>query len=88
MTDWYVYIIQAENGHLYTGITTSLKNRLQEHENGKKGARFFRITKAQKIVYVEKAPDRSLASKREYAIKQLTRNQKLALITLNPYQAL
>lgn len=76
---WFVYIIEAENGHLYTGITTDLDRRFSEHQQGK-GARFFKTSPAKVMVYHESATDRSAASKREAAIKKLSRLQKLQLI--------
>lgn len=79
-TDWTVYIIEADNGHLYTGITTDMSRRFQQHQQGKGGARFFHTSQAKKIVYQETHPDRSTASKREAAIKKLSRQAKLALI--------
>lgn len=79
-SDWFVYIIEAENGHLYTGITTDIERRFQEHQQGKKGARFFKTSPAKQLVYSEPQADRSKASKREATIKKLSRIQKLALI--------
>jgi putative endonuclease len=79
-TDWFVYIIEAENGQLYTGITTDLDRRFAEHQSGKSGARFFRTSPAKAIRYHEKQADRSAASKREAAIKKLSRQAKLQLI--------
>jgi len=78
---WYVYIIRATNEMLYTGITTDLERRFNEHLDGKKGAKFFRINTPEAIVYHEEYENRSEASKREYKIKQLTRKQKLELIS-------
>ena len=77
---WTVYIIEAENGHLYTGITTDLQRRLLEHQHHKKGARFFHTSAAKNVVYQESHPDRSSASRREAAIKKLSRRAKIALI--------
>lgn len=75
---WIVYLIETDAG-LYCGITTDMTRRYQQHCNGT-GAKFFRRAKPVRIVYTETQPDRSTASKREYAIKQLRRDQKLALI--------
>ena len=82
MTDknWFVYIVEAENGHLYTGITTDLERRFAEHQSKQGGARFFHTSAAKQIVYHETQPDRSSASKREAAIKKLSRKDKIALI--------
>lgn len=79
-TEWTVYIIEADNGNLYTGITTDLSRRFQQHQTSKGGARFFHMSQAKRIVYQETQPDRSQASKREAAIKKLSRQAKLALI--------
>ncbi len=76
---WWVYVVRAANGSLYTGITTDLKRRLSEHRSGRRGARFFRTSRAQRVVYTEAARDRSSASKREAEIKGLKRAQKLGL---------
>jgi putative endonuclease len=75
-----VYIIQAESGSLYTGITNDLERRFEEHQNHRGGARFFHFSSPEKIVFKEPHPNRSQASKRESAIKKMSRAQKLALI--------
>ncbi len=76
---WYVYILECSDGTLYTGITTDLDKRLKTHNNGK-GAKY---TKARLPVVLKasfESEDRSSASKEEYRIKQLTREEKLKLI--------
>jgi putative endonuclease len=78
--EWFVYIIEADNGKLYTGITTDLSRRFKQHQQHSGGARFFHTSPARKLIYHESHPDRSSASKREIAIKKLRRSQKLALI--------
>lgn len=75
---WIVYLIETDAG-LYCGITTDIARRYKQHCNGS-GAKFFRCAKPIRVAYTEIQPDRSSASKREYAIKQLSRKQKLALI--------
>jgi len=77
--DWFVYLIKAENGHLYCGVTTDLKRRFKEHASGK-GAKYFRSQKAVELVYSEKHPDQSRAQKREWEIKKMKRTDKLKLI--------
>ena len=79
-TEWFVYIIEAENGHLYTGITTDIERRFQQHQTKTGGARFFHTSQAKKLVFQESHPDRSSASKREAAIKKLSRQAKIDLI--------
>ncbi|MCK5072882.1 MAG: GIY-YIG nuclease family protein [Bacteriovoracaceae bacterium] len=77
---WEVYIVQTESGKLYTGITTDVKRRFDEHLTSKKGARFFRSDKPVTVVYREKCKDQSRALKREAMIKKLSRNEKLELV--------
>ena len=78
--EWTVYIIMTRSGKLYTGITRDVARRFAEHLEGAKGAKFFRFDPPERIVFAEKCADRSAASKREAAIKQMSRRQKLALI--------
>lgn len=79
--NWEVYIIQAKSGKLYTGITNNLDKRFSDHSKSRKGARFFRFSSPDLVVFREKHPNRSEATKRECDIKKMTRQQKLALIT-------
>ncbi len=79
---WEVYIIKARSGKLYTGITTNLDRRFHDHLTGKKGARFFRLSDPESIVFREPHPDRSKATRREMDIKKMSRHQKLELINL------
>lgn len=77
---WTVYIIQAESGQLYTGITVDLERRLAEHRDGARGAKFFRTSSPKRVVYQEQHRRRSAALRREREIKDMTRAQKLELI--------
>lgn len=85
---WWVYLIETESGKLYTGISTDVERRFTEHcqSAGNKGAKFFRTERPQTIVYREQCFDRSAASKREAAIKKLSRRAKCQLIG-KPYRA-
>lgn len=76
---YFVYILECKDSSLYTGITTDVERRFSEHLRGV-GSRFTRAKKAKKIIYTETCPDRSTASKRESAIKKLSREEKLALV--------
>ena len=79
--NWYVYIILSSDESLYTGITTDLERRFQQHLSCKGGARYFKEKKKKKIVYLEHGHDRSSASKREAEIKSLNRSQKISMIS-------
>lgn len=76
---YFVYILQCGDKSLYTGITTDVVRRLAEHKEGT-GGHYTRARGARRMVYSEKHPDRSAASRREAAIKKLSRKNKLALI--------
>jgi len=77
---YFVYILECSDGSLYTGITTDVSKRLDEHNTSSKGAKYTKARRPVKLLYQESASDRSIASKREYAIKKLSRIQKLKLI--------
>jgi putative endonuclease len=77
---WFLYIIRTIDAQLYTGITTDVQRRWQEHLSGKGGARFFRTSKPIAVCFLEEHTDRSSASKREAAIKKMSKNQKELLV--------
>jgi putative endonuclease len=78
---YFVYILRCSDDTLYTGITSDIQRRLHEHNFSKKGAKYTKARRPLTLVHVEELGDKSSASKREYAIKRLTRAEKLALIT-------
>lgn len=77
---WQIYIIEADDGSLYTGVTTDVERRFSEHCSGKRGARYFGGRRPVQVVYTELAETRSAACKREAAIKKLSRPAKLRLL--------
>jgi len=83
---WYVYIVQTACQRFYTGITTDVERRLQQHRDvferkpNARGAKYFRGYEPVAVVYREACANRSAASQREHAIKRMTRPEKLALI--------
>jgi len=78
MMSYYVYIIQCKDGSFYTGYTRDLDSRLMLHANGK-GAKYTRMHKAERLVYVEKFNSRAEAMRREKKVKGLSHRQKLEL---------
>jgi len=82
MNNWFVYILLCVGDKLYTGIAKDPQQRLVAHKN-KHGAKYTRINKPLKIVYLEQCIDRSMATKREIEIKKLTKINKLKLIKTN-----
>jgi len=80
LMSYFVYILKCSDDTLYTGITTDVDRRVDEHNNSDKGAKYTKIRRPVTLMYTEEVEDRSSASKREYAIKKLTRNEKKGLI--------
>ena len=77
---YFVYILECSDGSLYTGITKDITKRLDEHNTKDTGAKYTKARRPVKLLYEEASENRSSASKREYAIKKLTRLKKLQLI--------
>lgn len=76
----YVYVLQCADGTFYTGWTTDLEHRVAVHNSGK-GAKYTRSRLPVELVYYELYEDRSVAKRREYAIKKLTRAEKEKLVS-------
>lgn len=76
----YVYILRCGDGSFYTGWTNDLEKRVKAHQSGK-GAKYTRAHEPVELVYHECFEEKSAAMRREYEIKQLSRTEKLALIT-------
>lgn len=85
INDWFVYVLRCADNSLYTGITTDVTRRVDEHNgvNGNKsGAKYTRARQPVMVVYQEQADSRSLAAKREAAIKKLPKQEKEQLIAV------
>ena len=81
--NWLVYIIEADDESLYTGITTDIERRFIQHKTGK-GAKYFYGRAPVKIVFLEDGHTRSSASKREAEIRRLPKHKKLLLVKKTP----
>ena len=75
---WKLYMLRCGDGTLYTGISTDVQRRLEEHRSGK-GAKYTRSRGPLELVYWEECGDKSTALKRECEIKALPRSEKLKL---------
>lgn len=73
-------MIRTSDNQLYTGITTDIQRRWQEHSSGKGGARYFRARKPKSLCFIEPYTDRSSASKREADIKKMAKAVKETLV--------
>lgn len=79
--EYFIYMIRCKDNSLYTGITTDLQRRMEEHlEKGKKGAKYTLSHGAIKMEIAWKTTDKAKASKLEYHIKTLKKAQKEELI--------
>ncbi len=77
---WWVYLARCSDATLYCGVTTDLDRRFDEHNHALKGARYTRSRRPVEMVWSQKQKTRSAALKREYAVKQLSRREKEALV--------
>lgn len=75
----YTYIVECKDGSLYTGWTTDVKKRVEAHNAGK-GAKYTKSRRPVKLVYTEEHETKQEAMSREYAIKRMTRQEKLRMI--------
>ena len=75
----YVYILRCRDGTLYTGWTTDVPRRVEQHRSGR-GGRYTRSHLPVELVYQEECATRTDAMRREREIKGMTRKNKLALI--------
>lgn len=78
----YVYILLCSDDTLYTGYTNNLEKRIQQHNEGKEGAKYTRSRRPCTLVYHEEYDSKTEALKREYYIKhKMMKSEKLALIS-------
>lgn len=78
---YFVYIVKCTDGTLYVGITTDVERRIEEHNGSDKGAKYTRFRRPVTLFYVERCENRAVATRREAALKGLSRAQKLQLIS-------
>jgi len=76
----HTYILECADGSLYTGITTDLERRLFEHNNDPKWAKYTKTKRPVQLVWSTTYDSRSEASKKEWRIKQMSKNEKLTII--------
>ena len=78
---YYVYIVKCADGTLYTGFTTNIERRINEHNYSiRKAAKYTRSRRPVSLVHNEEYKTMSEALKREHAIKKLSRKRKIELI--------
>lgn len=72
---YFFYVLRCADATFYTGFTTDIKQRLMTHNSGQ-GAKYTRVRRPVEMIYHEQFATKSLALKKEYAFKRLTRQQK------------
>ncbi len=75
----YVYLLKCSDGSLYAGYTVNLTRRVATHNSGK-GAKYTRSRLPVELVYWEEFETEHDAKSREWHLKKLSREEKLALI--------
>ncbi|MFC1780237.1 GIY-YIG nuclease family protein [Patescibacteria group bacterium] len=78
---YYIYILLCSDNSLYTGFTTNIKRRIQEHKEGK-GSKYVRSRLPVKLIYSEKFKTKLEAMKREMQIKGWRRSNKIKTLKL------
>lgn len=80
---WYVYLVRCNDDSLYTGVTTDVTRRFQEHQaQGKKTAKYLRGKQPLSLVYVVGVDSKNEALQLEYKIKKMTKCEKEIMINL------
>ncbi|MBT3568909.1 MAG: GIY-YIG nuclease family protein [Opitutae bacterium] len=80
MDKWSVYLVRCKDDSLYAGVALDVDRRLEEHREGKRGAKYLRGRAPLELVLKRELGDRSLALKVELRIKKLSRKAKKTLI--------
>lgn len=76
----YTYLLRCSDGTLYCGFTNDLAARLKTHNSGK-GAKYTRSRLPVELVWYEEWASKEEALRREWQIKQLSRSEKLELVS-------
>jgi putative endonuclease len=72
---YYVYVLLCDNGSYYTGYARNANLRVVQHLHGR-GARYTRMHRPKRLIYLELVKTRSAAMRRERQIKSLSHVQK------------
>ncbi len=76
----YTYIVECSDGSLYTGWTNDLEKRIKAHNDGK-GAKYTKSRRPVMLAYYEEFQTREEAMRREWEIKQMSRQKKMRMIS-------
>lgn len=84
---YFVYLLLCDDGSYYTGYTNNVALRFERHKKGY-GARYTRIRRPEKVVYVEEFKTRGAAIRRELQVKSLTHREKHELISTGSHKCI
>lgn len=77
---WFLYVVRCGDDTLYTGVTTDLNRRVNEHNTSKRGAKYTKTRRPVNLIWSKEYNNRSEAQSAEYNFKKLSRKQKLDII--------
>ena len=77
---WFLYVVGCCDSTLYTGVTTDLSRRVNEHNTSKRGAKYTKTRRPVDLMWSKGYNNRSEAQSAEYSFKKLSRKQKLDII--------
>ncbi len=83
MNGWSLYLLRCADGSIYTGITTDIARRLDEHQTGTRGSKYLRGRRPLQLLYQRRIGDRSLASRLEHQVKNLARKCKVDITAVD-----
>ena len=78
---WFVYIVECNDGTLYTGVTTDVDRRLHEHNFSKKGAKYTRARRPVILIACRIVSSKSEALKLEHQVKKQNKHKKIKFLT-------
>ena len=80
--EWFVYLLECNDGSYYTGITNDVQARMKKHESGA-GSRYVNSRGFKKLLFSKKCNSKSQASKYEYEIKSFEKEEKIRWFAKN-----
>jgi putative endonuclease len=86
VTAWALYVLRTREGHLYTGIATDVRRRIEEHAGGR-GAKALRGRGPLELVYRKRIGEHGLALRLEHRLKLVPKRRKEAIVRAQPTRA-
>jgi putative endonuclease len=74
---YHLYVVRCADDTLYTGVTTDIGRRVEEHNSSAVGAKYTRGRRPVELVYSRRFRTRANAQKAEAQMKNLSREEKL-----------